>query len=307
MWIMLRRPSIGTPTFAALAVAVVAISVSGPLIAYAAAPALAIAFWRNAFGTAALAPLAATRGKELTFITRREGRAALAGCVLAGLALGVHFATWVPSARLTAVATATALAATQPVWQGLIALGQGRRLPRQVWVGICVAVSGAALASGVDLVLSRRAFAGDMLALAGGMANAVYTAFGERVRATISNRTYAAVCYGVCSLALVLTCLVARVPLTGYPATAWLAILAMTVGPQLLGHTMFNYALERISATTVSVLILLEVPGAALVTWVWLHQAPRPGEWPGLALLLAGVVVVVLGSRAPALPISDAP
>src|SRR5439155_18522163 len=102
-------------------------------------------------------------------------------------------------------------------------------------------------------------------------------------------------------------CLAGGVPLTGYPATAWLAILATTLGPQLLGHTMFNYALERVPATTVAVLILLEVPGAAVISWLWLHQVPRPGAWPGLALLLAGVVVVLVGSRNPSLPISDAP
>ncbi|HKS98482.1 MAG TPA: DMT family transporter, partial [Rugosimonospora sp.] len=206
-----------------------------------------------------------------------------------------------------AVATATALTSTQPVWQGLIALGQGRRLPRRVWLGIGIAVTGAAVASGVDLAVSTRAFTGDMLALAGGVGNAVYTALGERVRSTVSNTAYSAVCYSVCALALLATCLVAGVPLAGFPTSAWLAILGLTVGPQLLGHTMFNYALERVSATTVSVLVLLEVPGAALITWLWLHQAPRGAQWPGLALLLAGVTVVVLGSRRPALPIADAP
>jgi drug/metabolite transporter (DMT)-like permease len=155
--------------------------------------------------------------------------------------------------------------------------------------------------------VSGRAFVGDMLALAGGIGAAVYTAFGERVRASVSNTGYTAVCYSVCALSVLVACLVGGVRLSGFPATAWLAILGMTLGPQLLGHTMFNYALERIAATTVSVLILLEVPGAALISWLWLHQAPRTWEWPGLALLLAGVVVVVLGSRAPTLPISDAP
>jgi drug/metabolite transporter (DMT)-like permease len=62
---------------------------------------------------------------------------------------------------------------------------------------------------------------------------------------------------------------------------------------------MFNYALHRVSATTVSVLVLLEAPGAALIAWLWLGQLPRPLALPGLALLLAGVAVVVLGgSRA---------
>jgi drug/metabolite transporter (DMT)-like permease len=59
---------------------------------------------------------------------------------------------------------------------------------------------------------------------------------------------------------------------------------------------MFNYALHRTSATTISVLILLEVPGAALLAWLWLGQTPRPAALPGLVLLLAGVAVVILGA-----------
>jgi drug/metabolite transporter (DMT)-like permease len=69
-------------------------------------------------------------------------------------------------------------------------------------------------------------------------------------------------------------------------------------GAQLLGHTMFNYALRRVSATTIAVLILLEVPGAALIAWWWLGQAPRPASLPGLALLVVGVAVVVIGGAA---------
>jgi drug/metabolite transporter (DMT)-like permease len=61
---------------------------------------------------------------------------------------------------------------------------------------------------------------------------------------------------------------------------------------------MFNYALHHTSATTVSVLILLETPGAALLAWVWLGQTPRVSALPGLALLLIGVAVVVVGGGA---------
>jgi drug/metabolite transporter (DMT)-like permease len=75
----------------------------------------------------------------------------------------------------------------------------------------------------------------------------------------------------------------------------WAAILAIVIGAQLLGHSMFNYALHRTSATTVSVLLLLETPGAALLAWAWLGQPPRLSALPGIALLLAGVAVVVIG------------
>jgi drug/metabolite transporter (DMT)-like permease len=279
----------------ALVVAVAAVSTSGPLIAYAVAPGLAIALWRNALAAGALVPTAAaTRRGEV----RRAGRTPLVAAVAAGIALAAHFGTWVPSVKLTTVATATALTAVQPVWQALIAAAQGRRMPRRAWLGILLAVAGAIATTGVDVIGSPRALAGDALALCGGVAVAAYTALGERARASLSTTSYTAICYGVCSAALLLVCLAGRVPLVGYPAGTWLAIAATTVGPQLLGHSMFNYALHRVSATTVAMLVLLEVPGAALIAWLWLGQRPPAAAWPGLALLLAGVAVV-LASHSP--------
>src|SRR5262245_20613006 len=151
---MPRRPAQLPPTArtaGALAIGVLAVSASGPMIAYAAAPALAIAFWRNGLAAGVLAPVAMLRRRdELASLVAANRRVGLVG-VLAGLALAAHFATWIPSAKLTTVAAATALGATQPVWQGLIAVGQGRRPPRLAWLGIVVAVGGAAVATGADV------------------------------------------------------------------------------------------------------------------------------------------------------------
>jgi drug/metabolite transporter (DMT)-like permease len=194
------------------------------------------------------------------------------------------------------VATATALVATQPVWQGLIALWQGRRPSGAVWAGIAFAVAGAVWATGADVRVSGRAVLADVLAILGGMAAAVYTALGERARTRLSTTTYTWICYGVCAVVLLIVCLTIRAPLFGYAPSTWAAIVAIAAGAQLLGHSMFNYALHRTSATTVSVLILLETPGAAFLAWVWLGQTPRAAALPGIALLLAGVAVVVIGN-----------
>lgn len=286
--------SLGAPVIAALIIGVLAVSTSGTLAAYAAAPALAIAFWRNAMALTGLVPVAAVRRHhELRDLVRnRDGLF----CLLAGVALAGHFALWIPSTKLTTVATATALVATQPVWAGLIAMAQGRRLPVLTWAGIGLAVAGAALATGADF---DRGFTGDLLALGGGLMAAVYTSLGERARVRTSTTAYTAICYTACALVLLVVCVVGRVPLTGYPASAWLALAGLTVGAQLLGHSMFNFALRKVSATTVSVLILLEVPGAGLVAWAWLGQVPAAASIPGLALLFAGVVLVILALRRP--------
>ncbi|RLP93881.1 MULTISPECIES: DMT family transporter [unclassified Micromonospora] len=291
-----HRPPLDPLTTGAVGLAVVAVSSSAPLIAYAAAPALAIAFWRNLLAVAVLSPFSlARRRAEFRALAGRAGRREGLYCVLSGVALAAHFATWMPSAQLTSVATATALVATQPVWQGLIARAQGRGLPTVVWIGIAVAVGGAVIATGADVGISGRAVLGDLLALTGGLFAAIYTAFGERARASISTTTYTTICYGICALILLVVCLLGGVRLTGFDGRTWLAILALVAGAQLLGHSMFNYALQKIPATTVSVLILLEVPGAALLGWVWLGQLPRPYALLGMGLLLVGVAVVVLG------------
>ncbi|WP_433613288.1 DMT family transporter [Dactylosporangium sp. CA-139114] len=285
----MRKVSLSTVF--ALVVAIVAVSASAPMIAFAAAPALAIAFWRNALGAAALAPVALRQGRA------RPDRRALGVTVLSGVFLAVHFGTWVPSAKLTSVAMSVALVSTTPVWTALVAALRGVRVPGSTWTGIGIAVAGVALATGADPDLSGRALLGDGLALAGGMAAAGYTLLGERARASLTTSVYASVCYGICAALIVVVCLATGARLWGYTWSTWLAIAGMTIGPQLLGHTLINYALHRVSATTVAVLLLLEVPGALVIAWVLLGQLPAARTLPGIALLLAGVAVVVLGGR----------
>jgi drug/metabolite transporter (DMT)-like permease len=292
---------ISLKTALALCVAVVAVSTSGPLIAYAAAPALALAFWRNALATTIMVPTAAvSRRDELAGLWRKRE---IRWSVLAGLALAVHFATWMAGAQLTAVATATALAATQPVWTGIIAFFLGDRLGRGMWLGIAAGVVGTAVATGADLTTSPRALLGDLLAFAGGLAAAVYTLLGERARTQASTTSYTTICYAVCAATLGLSCVAFRVPLHGYAVTTWLAILGLTVGTQLLGHSLLSYSLHEISATAVSVIVMLEVPGAAFISWLWLGQSPAPLAWAGIALIVSGVIFVILGSPRKRLPV----
>ncbi len=279
-------------TVTTLAIGVIAVSSSASFIVYAAAPALAIAFWRNALATGVLAPITLiTRRKELMAIDKRDS-------VLAGVALAAHFGMWVPSVKLTTIATATALVCTQPIWAGLLAAWRGTRLGVQAWTGMGVAMAGVVFATGADADLGPRALLGDALALGGAVMAAVYISLGERVRRQVSTTTYTTVCYGVCALALLVVCLAFRVPLTGFNTGTWLAIVAITVGPQLLGHSMFNYTLQKIPATTIGVITLLEVPGAILLGWVWLGQKLSGASVAGIAVLLVGVAMVILSPAA---------
>jgi drug/metabolite transporter (DMT)-like permease len=272
-----------------LAIAVAAVGTSGPLIAATAAPALAIAFWRNVFGAGALGPFALWRHRaELRALSRSDWLLAMGG----GVALGAHFSTWTPSLSMTSVASATAFVAAQPVFAALIAVARGERVAGRAWAGILLALLGVVALSAADLRVSERAFAGDLLALLAGALAAVYMTIGAKARQRISLAPYAVICYSTAALVLGALALCFNERLTGLSGNSWLKILALTAGAQLLGHTVFNRVLKTTSPTVVSVAILLEVPSAALIAAVWLGQVPSLLAIPGAAMILAGLAVV---------------
>ena len=306
-WLFVRP--LGISTIAALTIAIIAVSSSAPLTVYAAAPALAIAFYRNAGSIAVIGPASLTRRNrvQLAGLLRGEGRRTGLVCVLAGVTLAAHFGTWLPSTKLTTVANATALVATQPVWAAIISVIRRIPVATSTWIGMAVAVTGVVLATGADFTTSGHAVAGDLLAVFGAAMAAIYTTFGERARMTINTTTYTLLCYSTCAVTLLIVDVCAGVRMNGYTVRTWGAILGLVIGAQLLGHSMINFSLRRVSATAVAILLLLEVPGSIVLGWVMLGQVPAARSVPGLAIGVIGVAITVIGSASAANTASAAP
>jgi drug/metabolite transporter (DMT)-like permease len=101
---------------------------------------------------------------------------------------------------------------------------------------------------------------------------------------------------------------VAGQELGGYPAGQWGLLLLVTATAQLLGHSVFNHLLATTSPMVVSLALLLEVPGAALIAAFLLDQRPSAAALLGLAVMLAGLVLVIVGNRGGAVaPLVEAP
>jgi drug/metabolite transporter (DMT)-like permease len=289
----ISRP--GSRDVALMAVAVVGVSLSGPLTAMVVtAPVLAIAFWRNAVGAALLLPVLLTRDRDaLRGLRRRDLRSS----VVAGLFLAGHFAAWLPSLYMTSIGASIALVTTTPIWTALVARASGVRFPAQVWWGLVLAVAGAALIAGVDVTVSLEALAGDGLALLGAMFAGGYVLAGARAREHLPTSTYTVVAYTTCAVSLAVAALVVGSPLAGFEARDWWLILAITLCAQILGHTLLNLVLSSVGPTVVSLAVLLEVPGALLVALVLLGDLPPLLALPGMLAVVVGVALVVHASR----------
>jgi drug/metabolite transporter (DMT)-like permease len=278
-----------------LVIGVSAVSTSAVLIRAANdvdVPALAIAFYRCALASMVLVPLAwwGHRG-EFRDLSRRSRGLVL----LSGLALGCHFATWVSSLSYTTIAASAVLVQTMPMWVALAGPLIGERTSARGWIGIAVAIVGTvAIAVATPASPAANPLLGDALAVAGAIFAAVYVVIGRHVRQELSLVAYSASVYAVAAVALAAAMLVAGTPFFGFPTEAWVLFAAMTVGPQFLGHTVFNHLLGELKASVISVALLAEPVGATLLAFLVFGERPGPQIVVGAVIVLAGVAITVL-------------
>src|SRR3989454_1379936 len=282
-----------------LIVAVVATTYAGPIVRFAAAPALAIAFWRLALVlpvTGGLAVLEGSReqgaGSRISRVTLLPAPGSRLLMALSGLLLAVHFWSWIASLRFTAVASSVVLVSLKSVFAwGLAAVWLREHPTRTEAWGIVLAVIGASLIGLGDARLSLGALGGDILALLGALTGAGYYVIGRRVRQTVGIWRYATGVYAVAAAALALLALGHRTPLIGFGGRDWMVFGAMAAGPMLIGHTGMNYALRHFRATTVNVAALGEPVGATLLAWIIpaIHEVPRLTALGGGVLVLVGI------------------
>ena len=295
----LPRPAV----YGGMAVGVVAVSTSAILatIILGDPPvtrlALAVAFWRSLGGAVALAPVALRRRRAHP-ISPRTVRLLMGS----GVFLAVHFALFLGSLAFTTVGSSTTLATMSPIF---VALGGirflGERPERRTWVGMGLTMVGAValgLADAADIELGGRALLGDAMAFASALAVTGYMLIGRRVRAGVHIATYGAIVYGTAAAVLFVVCAGTGTPLWGYTTTQWLAIGGMILGPQLLGHTVFNTLLSTIPATHVSIAVLAEPVVATILAWVLLEQLPASLFWVTAPLVLVGVGIATIRPRA---------
>jgi drug/metabolite transporter (DMT)-like permease len=280
-------PRVGIGLF----IAVTAVSWAAILIRLADAPPLAIAAWRLTligipFGLRA----ALTHRAQLARLDSRGWTRALC----AGVALALHFATWILSLKHTSIASSTALVTTTPIWVSLI-----DRPPKRTLIGMAIAVAGSIVIAGTDFGLDPHALLGDALALAGAVFGATYLSLGKRTRSQLDLAAYVGVVFPVAALCLMIAA-AATGPLTGFTPRTWLCLALLALVPQGIGHTLLNWALEHVSTALVAIAILGEPILSTLLAIPILGEVPGPARVTGGAIVLAGVALAAWSESAAA-------
>jgi len=245
---------------------------------------LVLGFWRTAGVALLLAP-------SIRRVSRRDGLLIL----VAGICLGGHFWSWFASLNHTTVLRSTVLVTLNPIWLGLMEWKLLADPPdRRYWAGVGLAICGVVLmASAANMApgsTGEQQWFGDALALLGGLLGSLYLFAGRTARKNVGLGTYGALICGVAALFLLPAALLVGAPLVGFSNKILLILLALTLGPQLLGHNGIGYAMRYMPASVVSTAILLEPVGAAVLALLILNEMPSGMEIIGALIVLVGVI-----------------
>lgn len=288
----------------ALIVATLAVSTSSIFIRFAqmdGAPSLVIAALRMSIATLLIAPVALTRHwDEIKRFTRTE---VLLG-VFSGIFLALHFATWITSLEYTSVASSVVFVGTGPLWVALLSpMLLKEHVSRVAIVGLAVAVVGGAIIGLSDAcvwdgglvcqslqdALQGRAMWGNFLAVMGAWAVTGYLIIGRKLRAGTSLVPYIFLVYGMAAITLLIILFVSGNSPFGYEAKTYGWIFLLAAIPQLIGHTTYNWTLKYLTAALVSVTVLGEPIGSAILAFFLLNETPSLMTIVGGILILVGI------------------
>lgn len=270
-------------------IAVVSVSTSAVLIRLAGdITVYEIALWRLIIAAAILTPAMIATGAWPAMRQIGLRRFALYGSILSA-----HFIAYNLALRYAPISHVLPLIYTSTIFVAILSvtvLKETLRL-RQI-VGIGIVLAGIVVLAGFDPQVNRTVLLGNGFAILTAITFALYAFVGRRERNRVPLLGYAV---GVYALAALWTApLAIGFSRGGYTWSIILALLALGIIPNAIGHTLFNASLRRLNATVANILFTQEITGAIILGWLILGEVPTTNAIVGAGIMLIGIIAVLL-------------
>ena len=273
-------------------IGVISVSLSAIFVKLADAQSGVIAFYRMLFSVLIMSPLFLMKYRhEIKQLNKKEWMFTS----IAGVFLAFHFILWFESLNYTSVASSTVLVTLQPIFAlAGTYLFFKENISLKAIVATIVAISGSVLIAWGDFKVSGDAFYGDVLALIACALVTGYFLFGQEVRKQLSLITYTMVVYSVSTIVLFVYVLVTGQSFGPYNLNEWVLFLLLAIVPNLLGHNLFNWAIKYVSTNVISISILFEPIGAAILAFFVFGESLSFSQLIGGAVVIVGITMFVV-------------
>lgn len=275
--------------YIALAIGISALSLSAMFVRWAEAPGPITGFYRLLISTIFLSPIFIRQQKQLEPIKNKY----LIFPLFAGIFTAFDFAFWNSSLKFTTAANATLLGNTSPLWVALFALFFLREKLRGVfWLGLILALAGAALVMGSDFLKHPTLGLGDLMASTAAIFYASYQLTTQHGRKHIDPLRYTWLVGVSATLGMFIINLVLGNSFSGYPPQTWIIFFLTAIVSQMIGYLAITYALGHLPASIVSPTLIGQPILTAILAIPMLGEIPNTTQWIGGAVALAGIYIV---------------
>lgn len=277
-----------------LTISIIAISFAAIFVKWSEAPATIISMYRMYLACVLLLPMVWLRRKEFRKLSKKEWWS----LCIAGVFLALHFSLWFESLKLTTVASSTIILALQPIVAllGGFIIYKERTKPSTLGM-IGISIIGVVMVGWGDFGLaSRSAIIGDVLSFLSVLAVVGYLLIGQNNVKRISHWVYSFCVFFFAAVTLNLYNLVAGIPVAGYDSREWGIFMLLAIFPTI-AHVIYNFLLNFVNTTTVSMSILGEPVGATFLAVILLGEPVIGLQFVGGFFVLLGVFLFLIQQR----------
>ncbi|GAB5490044.1 MAG: DMT family transporter [Phototrophicaceae bacterium] len=259
-------------------------------------PSPVIAFGRMGLAALALTPLVLRYyPQDLQKLTRKDLIMAMFG----GAFLVTHFMLMIFALENATTLVVLVIVNTGPLWVALLErIFLKEQLNRFVWVGMFITIAGsfyiALNANSGTSIGDGTPMLGAILSFFAAIAGAAYMIVGRTVRRKVSLFPYVWVVFSCGGILGLIVTLATGTPIIEHPSGGYFWLIMLTLLPQLIGHSAFNFALRYFTATLTSLSSQLLTITGSIVAFFIFAEVPTLHDFIGSAVIALGVLIAIL-------------
>jgi drug/metabolite transporter (DMT)-like permease len=290
-----RTPPV--PPIILLVIGMCAISFAPILVRYSDADVSIQGMYRMLFTVLLMLPFGRKQLRTLGSISGKDWLL----LVLAGIFLALHFFLWMASLNYTSIASSTIILALEPVFVMVGAYFIFKdRISKIAIIGLVIALIGTCFVSSGDMALSGSAFTGDLLSFFGMLAVVINMLIAKRILTRVPSYLYSLIVFAVAAVLFASYNITMGIPFFEYPDKEWLVFLLLAIVPTVFGHLIFNWLLQYMKTTTVSMSVLAEPVGASILGIFIFGEMINGFQLAGGALIIVGLLLYLRSEQAAA-------
>ncbi|MEK4760716.1 DMT family transporter [Viridibacillus sp. FSL E2-0187] len=274
-----------------LLISVIAISFAAIFVKWSDAPATILSMYRMYLACVLLLPMVYIYRNQFLKLSKKDWLLLF----IAGVFLALHFALWFGSLKLTTVASSTIILCLQPI----IALLGGflvykERTNISTILAIGISIIGVVMVGWGDFGHSNKSvIIGDILSFLSVIAIVGYLLIGQNNVKRISHWVYSFCVFLFAAISLNIYNLFLGFPITSYDSREWGIFILLAIFPTI-AHVIYNFLLNYVNTTTISMSILGEPIGATILAVILLGEHIVTLQIVGGFFVLIGVFLFLI-------------